>query len=325
MNSPIQLNMHAHSRFAGRYRLYVQKEKSEAIVKDTGWFDNLITYQGLDQIGNPPIYNLTGFFLNTHCGVGTGTTVPTSSDVALEAPLAMYPPSAASHIEGGAIAYVAASSPTPAYYRCIWTYTFPAGTATGNLSEVGVGGALLGDTTPRLFSRALIVDGGGAPTTITVLSNEALTVTYELRLYLDQTDNAYSFLINTTSYSGTFRRALIETAPFLYYSVQIGPFHAMYLTSYNGTIGTVSQSPTGTSGSSNAYSEMSQNSYIPGTYFRDFSRTISTSNDNLSGGISALMTVSPHGNWQFSVSPAIPKTSSVSLQLNWRQSWSLYP
>jgi len=314
------LNIHTHARFKGIYSLKVTKVYSGIVVKDTGPFDNLITYQGLDQIGNPPNYNLTGFFLNTHCAVGTGTTAPALTDVALESPLAMYPPSAGSSVQGGSVSYV---SGTPAYYRCIWTYTFPAGAATGNLSEVGVGGTLSGDTTPRLFSRALIVDGSGVPTTITVLADEALTVTYELRLYLDQTDTSYSFLINSTSYSGIFRRAFIATAPLLYYSVQIGPFNQMYINTYNGTIGPITNGPTGTGGNGSAYSEMSQSAYVPGTYFRDFKRTISLSNNNMN--ITAMLTTSPHGQWQFSVSPAIPKTSSVSLQLNWRQSWGFYP
>lgn len=316
------LNINTHARFKGIYRLTVNKADSGLVVSDTGPFDNLITYQGLDHIGNPPVFNTSygAPYINTHCGVGTGTTAPALTDVALESPLAMFPSNAGSNVEGGITSYVAGS---PAYYRCIWSYTFPAGTATGNLSEVGVGGTLSGDTTPRLFSRALIVDGGGVPTTITVLADEALTVTYELRLYIDSTDSSYSFFINTTSYSGTLRRALIAAAPNMYYSMQVGPFSAMYIQCWNGSIGAITGGPSGSGDVGNAYSEISQSSYVVGTYYRDFRRDIPITEANIN--ISAISTVSPHGQWQFSVSPAIPKTSSLSLQLNWRQSWGFYP
>ena len=325
MNSPIQLNMHTHSRFAGRYKLSVHKEKSGTIVTHTGWFNTLITYQGLDQIGNPPVFNtVNGYpYINTHCAVGTGTTPPALTDTAMEAQVAMFPSTAGGNVNGGANSYVAASGPTPAYYRCVWVYTFAAGTATGNLSEVGVGGTLNGDTTPRLFSHALIVDGSGNPTTITVLSDEVLTVTYELRLYIDPTDSSYSFFINTTSYSGTVRRSIIATAANIDFSVQNTPSGVIYIQCYNGSIGTVTGGPSGSGDSSNAYDEVSQFAYVTGNYYRDFRRSIPISIANIN--ISALQTRSPHGRWQFSVSPAIPKTSSVSLQLNWRQSWGFYP
>lgn len=56
---------------------------------------------------------------------------------------------------------------------------FNQGAAAGNISEVGVGWGSASD----LFSRSLVVDSLGNPTTITVLEDEFLTVTYELRKY----------------------------------------------------------------------------------------------------------------------------------------------
>lgn len=316
------VNIHTHSYLAGKYTLQRQKAVSGVIVQTIGPFDNLITLQGLDQIGNPPVFNTSSGipFINTHCGVGTGTTAPSTADTVLESPLAMYPSTAGSNVESCSSSYVAASGPDPAYYRAIWTYTFPAGAAAGNLSEVGVGGTLSGSTTPILFSRALIVDGSGVPTTITVLSDEILVVTYELRLYIDQTDTAYSFFINTTSYSGTLRRALLTTPPV---GMNVAMTAALSKPSqglYTGSIGPVTGNPSGLVVNVAA---TQPTTYTNGTHYNDFRATYAVGVGT--GNIAAVMNSGVHGSWQFSISPAIPKTSSISLQLNWRQSWSLYP
>lgn len=54
---------------------------------------------------------------------------------------------------------------------------FPRGAAAGNISELTVGGR------SGILSRVLVKDALGNPTTITVLSDEVLTVTWELRRY----------------------------------------------------------------------------------------------------------------------------------------------
>ena len=54
----------------------------------------------------------------------------------------------------------------------------PTGSAY-NVSEIGFGW----NTTGSLFNRALVLDTNGNPTTISVLENEYLDITYEVRLY----------------------------------------------------------------------------------------------------------------------------------------------
>lgn len=78
--------------------------------------------------------------------------------------------------------------PTP-WVQNTLVFEFPAGRATGNLTEVGVGWTSDGVIIPnannnRVFSRALILDASGQPTTLTVLADEILRVTYMLRLYV---------------------------------------------------------------------------------------------------------------------------------------------
>lgn len=320
-----------HSELKGRYKLKVIREDG-SIRLETDWFENLIVNQGLDQIGglygSPLGAPFGAAFLNTICSVGTGTTTPTNTDTQLTSFGAATVPAsnATSGVFGGTTAYVAGP---PSYWSCIWTYTFNAGVATGTWSEIGVGNYYNNsDTQPHLFSHALIVDGSGNPTTITVLSSESLIATYELDYYINTTTNSYSFVINTTTYSGNYLRANVATPPSLFYSntYPSGLSTAPQLGVFNGTIGPITGQPSGTSaGFGNATNGL-YTPYISGNYYNTFYSTMAISQGNVSGGITAIMiSNSSHGSWQFSVSPAIPKTSSYQLTILYNISWARYP
>lgn len=63
-----------------------------------------------------------------------------------------------------------------------WTrrvFTSPRGAAAGNVSEISAG--FSNNKYTKGFTRALILDTSGNPTTITVLADEVLIVTYEIR------------------------------------------------------------------------------------------------------------------------------------------------
>lgn len=67
---------------------------------------------------------------------------------------------------------------------------FGKGAAAGNLSKVAIG-----KSSTNMFAIALIKDGAGNPTTITVTAIEYLTVTYQWRVYYDLTwsqDNTFT-------------------------------------------------------------------------------------------------------------------------------------
>lgn len=314
--------MHIKQRFAGRFKCLVSKP-GQAPYKETDWFDNLITNQGLDSIGNSNPYGPVDFRICPNIGVGTGSTTPAVTDTTLDAFLAAWPVYGQYNPAPSIVnSYVAGS---PAYYSSVMTYTYSVGAAAGNLTEIGTGYYTSGDTTFKVFSRALIVDGGGSPTTLTILSDEILTVVYELRCYLDQTDNTYSILINgTDTYGGTYRIADIATAPFLNRSQQeyLG-IPTCFV--YNGSIGAVTTHPSGTSaGGQNDCSTVS-GGYTIGTYFTDFTSSYAVGKGNLSGGITAIMVQSSHGNYQFSVSPAIAKDNTKLFSITYRLSWARYP
>lgn len=313
-----------HCKYKGWFRLYTTNEYGK-ITKDTGFFPNLITNQGLDFIGHPVNFNMTAGIpdFTPCCSVGTGNNTPAYTDTNLQAWLVgIY-----NNGGTGCSTNTFYNAGPPAYWQGQRSWQFSAGTATGNIAEIGVGtcpsGVPNSSSACPCFSRALVVDGSGNPTVIPVLANEALTVTYVLQMYIDLTDTNYTMSLSGTSYSGVFRRAQIDTVGALGTSPtnSVGG-NRFTLYTYNGSIQGVTQVPTGVS----TFVVASVGSYTNGTYYLPFSCTYSVNQGNFTGGITALMwTNYAVGNWQGSVSPAIPKTTSYAMTLNWNISWARYP
>lgn len=265
------------------------------------WFDNLITNNGLNLIGS----SVSGGYL-LYCQVGSGSTAPANGDTAL-----------VSRISGtNTSTSTSSGNQSTEPYFC-WrrrTYRFSAGQAAGNISEVGVGPA----TTGNLFSRALILDGDGDPTTITVLSDEVLDVTYELRVYPPTVDWEDTVSISGVSYDLIGRASEVTTG---HWNISAGgsAMTASVPTAYNGTIGSITGSP---SGSFSAGTSVSTQSYSSGTHQKDAIGSWGLSNGNLAGGITAIDIAFGFGMYQFGIDPAIPKTSSTVLDLTFRISWA---
>lgn len=312
------MNISLSGKVSGYYRILVHDAQGQ-LKSDSGWFSNLITNQGLDWLGAGAPNNNTsgGVPLCTHCGVGTGTSTPAFTDTRLTTFLAMFPSSNSSNVEGnGTQTYVPGP---PAYWSCVKTYSFATGAVVGNISEVGVGNCNNTDTNPQLFSHALIVDGSGNPTTISVTGTDALTVNYELRYYINTTDTNYSLSISSTTYSGIYRRATVGSVASLYYQLHGTPSTSTRAVVFTGSIGSITSSP---SGGSAVQTSLVAASYTPGTYYRSF--TVAWDN-TVGGNLSALEFDSSMGSWQFSVSPTIPKTASNTLTLQFNISWARYP
>ena len=119
--------------FEGRYQLWVERDGE--ITESTGWFDNLITDNGLDLIG-------TGYSPNCH--VGSGTTPPEYTDTQLESYVASVGFLEAWYDDAGL-------SETPQYRSRFRRYRAGIGAISGQISEVGIGPAQ-----DNLVSRALL-------------------------------------------------------------------------------------------------------------------------------------------------------------------------
>ncbi len=314
--------LHAHNGVAGWYkieafRVDAQGEEvpgSRRIAAD--WFPNLITNAGLDLLGTTGSTPVQSF-----CRVGSGNTAPAFTDTALVSQVAV-----SSTVQSD----TSGVDRTGAFYG--WrrrTIRFAAGTAAGTLAEVGVSATNAGP----LFSRALILDGGGNPTTITVLSDEVLDVTYELRIYPAMADATGTVVIAGVTYTWTARPLNNAT-----YDSRWGGQYLGCGVGFNTTSGNVSvygplvmatipaQGSTPTSPVNGT--SMNPQPYTAGSYQRSFRMDFDLNDGNVAGGIGAYFAASETnqtgGAWAWGISPKLPKTNSFKATFTVRMTWGRY-
>ena len=264
-------------------------------------FKNLIVDQGLNNAASSAINNLV-----SRCKVGSSSDIPTTSDTALGQPVGGYTPvvtSTYNHSSGNPVWYT--------YGR--FTYTFPAGSVTGDLREIG-----FFDSSGNMFSHALIKDGAGNPTTVTVLADEQLFVTYEVRKYPVETDQTGTFVLTIngvdTSFTYTARPALINTTistNYWYGSHQLGVDTNLdkYIVAYETqTLGSVTGTPTGTAVAGSGTID----TYVAGSFKSTLNCVFDPSVANFTNCIGSIMLCN---GFQVSFDPAIPKNSDRRLVL----------
>lgn len=290
---------------AGRYKLVIYRADGSA-RQDTGWIDNVITDIGLERMGTA---SFGGW-----CRVGSGSSTPKTTDTTLDVQVA----SSSSTSSAGSGAQT-----SPPYFG--WarrTFRFAGGIAAGTLSEVGIGWAATGES---LFSRALILDADGNPTTITVLSDETLDVTYELRTYMNTEDVPFEIDISGQTHSGVLRPAEV-TASAGWANTNFAAVSSSNNSSsaYSGTIGPITTTPSGTSyGGTQADSP-----YVPNSRRRVSTMSWGLEGGNAPGGIrSAILrcsTACGAGRWQMSFDPPILKDNTMTLSLVAALKWGRY-
>jgi len=315
--------LNAHEGYEGWYKMEAFRVDAEGVeIPGTrriaaDWFPNLITDAGLDLFGTLSGASSTVF---AFCRVGSGNTAPAFSNTALVSQVAFS--STEQAITSGV-------NRTGTFYG--WrrrTLRFAAGVATGTLAEVGVSATQTGS----LFSRALILDGGGAPTTITVLSDEVLDVTYELRCYPTLSDATGTVNISGTNYNWIARPLNNATYDF----------------AWSGTVGT-GIGPRLSAGGQNSASALAdlpaQNAivsglspvgsitaltYTAGQYARSFRFDIGLNDGNIAGGIGAFWAGNDTngtgycGLWVWGLTPKLPKTNQTVATFTIRFSWGRY-
>jgi hypothetical protein len=303
------------TKLAGEYRLVINR--ADGNVEDTGWFDNLILNQGLDLLGNSG-----GQGIVRYAQVGTGTSTPVVTQTALDARVA-----GAESSPAGAQAVTATNEGAP-LYRTLMTYAYPfaQGSVVGNITEVGVGTTA---ATGGLFSRARIVDNLGAPTSITIVALDQLTVYYRVRMIPPLADATGSVSISSTNYNYTMRVANVASfmnVQFLLnsslnFSQAQNSGHVAYPA--GSVLGPITGVPTGTPGVDGT---AVTSSYTTGTYYRDATFNWSITQGNVVGGIQCIRFIWPqtYSAMQFQVrfDTPIPKTNTNVLSLNVRYSWA---
>lgn len=276
-------------------------------------FENLILDSGLNRLG-------TGSVIDGAC-VGTGTTAPENSQTALEN-LLRVTSTQQSRVE------LAGSTTAPYYAEWRIVYRFAAGTAAGNLSEVGLGwGANAGaNTMGGLWCRALIKDSEGNPTTITVLADEVLDVVYTLQAHPPTSDITGTFNLSGVAYQYTLRPAFVNNRWYPsgwevgrivdgIFSISAGGF--------TGGIGGVTSGPSGAYGFGVA---LTKQTYVNDSKQCVFNVTADLNASNLAGGIRSMQFDLAGNCWQAEFSKVsdggtIPKNSTNVLTFPFWVSW----
>jgi len=290
--------------------------KLEAVKRDgrrrllADWFPNLIVDSGLNVIGTSASWIAA-------CGVGTGNTAPANGQTSLIAQVAT---------DAGATVNVnGAQGSAPYFGYTTKTYRFAEGAAEGNLAEIGIGT----NGMAALFSRALILDGGGSPTTITVLADEFLDATYQIRVYPPLVDVTDTINISGVDYDITMRASSVTSAgnwsPGGGNVVgTVAGFSA--IATFNGAIGAITAYPSGAQGTGGVIVNAA---YGNNNLYREATATWSLADSNLAGGIRCVnaaygLTVGAGGlgSMQVEFDPPIPKTSSDVLSLTFRHTWA---
>lgn len=268
---------------------------------------NLITNAGLNMHGAGSSSGDTE--VNRQwCWVGTGTAAPQPTDTVL----------ASLRAKGGGSERSTIAQPTAPYYvTTTYTYTFAPGEANGNLSEVGVGS----DTV--LYSRARITDTSGAPTTLTVLPDETLTVVYEVRCYPPTADTTGTVVIDGVTYNWKARASNVASADRNFpdwdaKSKAILEFPNKLAT--NGELKPITESPGGTSMTYQAQGTTSL--YVAGTFSQTGTLTWDLGQGNVEGGIKTIGFKFGMGRYQMEFIPPIPKTPDYVLALTFNTSWA---
>lgn len=304
MSKNPNIEIHQEVGLSGHFTIYAESKARGR--RKLAEFNNLILDIGLDRLG------VTSAQCAAYCRVGSGTTTPATSQTALVSQVA-----AVSNLISSLDTYYAGPPP---YIESVLKYRFNEGTATGTLAEVGVGWASTGST---LFCRARILDTGGNPTTITVLSDEALDVEYRFRLYPPTTDVTGSVTIASVSYSYTLRAGLTNTSTWSPQTLLNGGFGNGSCIATNGSIGSITGSPSGSTAAGSGSAAV----YTNGNYYRDATFTWGLTSGNFSSpaGISAIAWSRNGTYFQVGFATAIPKDGTKVFTFTVRNSWARRP
>jgi len=281
-------------------------------------FPNLILNNGLNGIGT------NGTSWVSVIALGTDTTPPDASQTGL---ISLGPSSSSNN--SSTTGFVAGPPP---YSWIRYSKRFAQGTATGTWSEVGIG-----RTGSNLWSRSLILDGGGSPLPITVLAIEIVDIEYELRAYPSIVDATGTRTISTVDYDYIVRPAGLSAygthaADSLVSGNWMSAGAHTYLIGGDGAIGAYNAFGVTGNTTGQFYKTPSVASYASGSYTKTITYSFSISECNVSTGLLKsfqyyYMNTGNNSYWQYACqfTPPIPKDNTKTLSLTFSQTWARRP
>lgn len=291
----------------GRYRLTVLDEHGNK-KRGTNWFSNLILDSGLNRWGTGGVV--------TGAAIGTGSAAPDVTQTQLQSLAAWTTTTGTGHSN---LATVAGASP---YNNSRFhVYRTALGALNGTYSEVGAGWG-----SANMFSRALILNDLGTPTTINVASDEQLDIEYELQVFPPLSDILSTITIVGVGDIGVTGRASLVNSS-LHWNVKtqaapdLSPPGDNYVTS--GLIGAITGGPSGSTGASTG---VATQAYSNNSLQRTGTVTFGLTGGNAAGGIrSSVASWNSFARFQYEYDTLIPKDSTKTLVLHYSVGWARRP
>jgi hypothetical protein len=163
----------------------------------------------------------------------------------------------------------------------------------------------------------------GAPTTITILSDETLDVSYSFRFYPKLIDDIGTTIFTGNiggSYDWIFRAAQVGTVNWVTAAARLNMGIVTSALLKTGDIGTITNEPGGIV----ATPTTAALSYVNDSFERGFTISAGLTVANLVGGIRSFVATFGIGKFQLQFDPAIPKTSSDLLSFVIKHSWGRF-
>ena len=270
-------------------------------------FDNIFLDQGLNALGTTSMPN------NIWIGSGSAEPLPSNTQLVNFVARSSSPSPRIPSSFG-----VNGSAPYYAWER-IGVRFDPLGVNV-NLSEIGLG------TNTVLYTRALIKDANGVPTTLTILSDEILDISYTVRIYAPTTDatgqitlggnigGTYDWIaracrVTTDGYYGYIGWALNRSASYIGYAY-----------AYQGPIGDITKAP------ASSVPHVTHNivPYVQNSFTAKSVVNVDTYQGNFVGGIRSITLCLGWGEYQMQFDPAIPKTDLDTLSLSFAVTYARY-
>jgi hypothetical protein len=291
----------------GQYKTVLTKGNGTVI--ESPWFDNIILNSGLDLLGST-----TTSFVMAYLRLGTGTSVPTATQVNVDSFLATI---------NNNVANTYLNSGSPNYHASTTLgYSFAQGAVVGNVTELAT--SPNPGSTGDCFSRSLIVDNTNTPTALTVTAIDQLTVYYKITVIASTADFTGSFVISSTTYNYTGRKANIATLLGAPTSSMNNQFTAIAQASSFGTnaaLGPITSTLTGTQGG-NFSSIAIRDIYTQGSYTCAQQVTYAANASYAVPIQGFFVSFSNGGNaYQIVLDQPIPKSNTNELKLKFGFSW----